>query len=72
MLGRDNPLENERTLDLLRWQLVDEVVGLVPFSADTALGYFLKLLILSRWRRINHLDGYDRLCKEVLGGRFIA
>ena len=71
-LERENPLETERILDLLRWRLIDEEVGLVPFGADTALGYFLKLLILSRWMRINQLEGYDRLCKEVLGGQFIA
>lgn len=71
-LARESPLETERALDLLRWRIVDEATGTAPFGADVALGYFLKLLILSRWTRIDHLAGYDRLSKDVLGGKFIA
>ncbi len=44
-----DPLQRERALDLLRWQLIEELQGLDPLGQRVILGYALKLKMILKW-----------------------
>lgn len=55
--NRPTPLERERALDRIRWNLIDELAGFNPFSQEAVLAYALKLRIASRWDRMDDKTG---------------
>lgn len=50
-LVADSPLERERRLDLLRWQMLDEVLLGREFTADALIVYRVRLLLVEKWQR---------------------
>jgi hypothetical protein len=49
-----NLLERELEIDKLRWNTIDEINRFEYFSIDIVLGYFQKVLLLERWKKILH------------------
>jgi hypothetical protein len=49
-----NLLERELEIDQLRWNTIDEINRFEYFTIDVVLGYFQKLLLLERWKKIFH------------------
>jgi hypothetical protein len=49
-----DPLERERSLDRLRWTILDELAGLNPFGIEAVFSYGLRLRLVCRW------DAFDR------------
>ncbi len=47
-----NFLEGELEIDKLRWNAIDEINRFEYFTIDVVLGYFQKLLLLERWKKI--------------------
>jgi hypothetical protein len=55
--NRPTPLEREKALDRIRWQRLEEIGGLDPFTADAVLAYGIQLTILERWARMDKETG---------------
>ncbi len=47
-----NLLERELETDRVRWNTIDEINRFEYFTVDVILGYFQKVLLLERWKRI--------------------
>ena len=50
-----SPLEQERALDRLRWEILEELGGTDPFTSDAMLAYACRLRFSERW--CNLTDG---------------
>jgi hypothetical protein len=61
---KTNPLERERSLDLCRWQMLDELTLQDPFGLSAVLAYGIKLQILERWAA--HSDEAGRARVEAI------
>jgi hypothetical protein len=59
------PLEREKALDRLRWRILDELVGVDPFSAAVVLAYAVKLRLAWRWAALDPDRARNRV-KSVL------
>ncbi|NQU38757.1 MAG: DUF2764 family protein [Lentisphaerae bacterium] len=55
--SRPNPLEREKALDQIRWECIEELAGLDPFTGRAILAYGLQLSILERWARMDKEAG---------------
>jgi hypothetical protein len=64
-MSKKNPLEKEKALDLLRWNIVEELKGLDAFSVQEVLSYAVRLLIAERWAGFDTEKGKERLEKIV-------
>jgi hypothetical protein len=53
--------EKEMQYDQMRWQIIDEMTFFEYFTIDKILGYLLKMLILNRWRKLDHEAGELKL-----------
>ena len=49
----------ERDVDLLKWDMVDELNTFDYFSAEKVFGYFVKLMITERWFRLIPKQGAE-------------
>jgi hypothetical protein len=49
----DGPLDQKETLDLARWAWLDENDAWFSFGDDEILAYAVRLLLTTRWERIN-------------------
>jgi len=58
--------EAEKSLDLERWRLLDELAYGRYFDFDSLIIYALKLLILERWEKIGVADK-ERIMQETMG-----
>ena len=55
--SKGSPLDREQALDALRWDSIDELAGLDPFTGRAVLAYTLKLLLAQRWAQMNEDKG---------------
>lgn len=55
-----NPLERERSLDTLRWKLLDDLTGPDPFSFNVILAYAVKRKIAERWSMLDEDAGWKK------------
>jgi len=67
----DDPLEAELSMDRARWGILDELVGVNVFGANTIFAYLLKLQLMERKQRFNAEKGqaeykniYDTILNE--------
>jgi hypothetical protein len=60
-LGAPNPLERERQLDAIRWELLDEPLIGENFSVDALVVYRLRLLIAEKWQAFSSDKGREAL-----------
>lgn len=58
-----DPLQRERALDRLRWNVLDELQGNQPLAAAVVLAYAVRLRILDRGSRLEAEAGARRLEK---------
>jgi len=54
LFANANFLEREMEVDKLRWNTIDDINRFEYFTIDVILGYFQKLLLLERWKRVFH------------------
>lgn len=59
--GRATPAEREQELDRFRWQTLESMAGLNPFSTASVLAYGLRLKIVHRWARLSSEAGRRQL-----------
>ena len=52
LLSKSNYLEREQEIDRLRWNAIDEINRFEYFTVNVILGYFQKLLLISRWKQV--------------------
>lgn len=53
--------EKEMQYDQMRWQIIDEMTFFEYFTINKVLGYLIKMLILDRWRKLDHEAGELKL-----------
>ncbi len=58
--AQPNPLERERSLDKLRWTLLDALQGPDPFSFNVILSYAVKRSIAERWSQMDDETGWEK------------
>jgi len=58
--AQPNPLERERSLDKLRWTLLDDLQGPDPFSFSVILSYAVKRSIAARWSQMDSETGWKK------------
>ena len=63
--GRATPEERERELDRIRWDLLDELAGLDPFTVRALLAYALKLRLARRWSGLDADRGAEQMESAV-------
>lgn len=56
-----DPLQRERALDRLRWQIADAMQGIQPMTQEVVLAYAIKLRLLTRWSVLDEEIGRSRL-----------
>ncbi|MDD5707224.1 MAG: DUF2764 family protein [Kiritimatiellae bacterium] len=56
-----DPLQRERALNRLRWNVLEELQGNQPMAPEVVLAYAVKLRLLDRWSRLNADAGAARL-----------
>ncbi len=66
-----NLVEKERRIDMVRWEVVEELMEGEYFSADYVLGYLVKVNIVARWRELDPRRGAEIFAKlmEELSGK---
>lgn len=58
--AQSNPLERERSLDTLRWSLLEDLTGPDPFSFNVILSYAVKRNIAERWASMDPEAGWTK------------
>jgi len=61
----------EKTIDELRWRMLDELTIFTGFQVETVLAFFQKLLLVERWMAIDPVEGkqwFERLVEEMKTG----
>lgn len=53
----DNYLEREKRIDMLRWDVIDEVNTFNYFNIDKVLGFWIKAEIIDRWIKLDPAEG---------------
>ena len=56
-----DPLQRERALDELRWQLIDDLQGTDEFGSATVITYLLRLQLCTRWNALTVEQGKARM-----------
>lgn len=62
---KKSPLDRELALDHFRWQQIEELAGLDPFTTKAILAYGLKLKLASRWANMNREQG-EKIAEELM------
>lgn len=65
ILESDNMLEKERKLDMLKWNMVDELTLFNYFDIDAVLGYLVKISIINRWMSLDRETG-EKMLKQLI------
>ncbi len=55
-----NPLDRERSLLNLRWQLLEEAAGTQPLAVEALLAYAVKLTLATHWSTLDPSTGRSR------------
>jgi hypothetical protein len=67
-LSRDNPLDFEKGLDLIRWDIVNGMTEFSYFGFNVILAFTVKLGLVGRWQELDEKTGremFDRMVKEL-------
>ena len=59
--ARPTPLDREMDIDRVRWDMLEELAGLNPFSLHAVLAYAARLRIAARWSRMETDAGRRRM-----------
>ncbi len=52
-------LDREKSIDLLRWNYLDELTTFKYFSVEVVISYMIKLLIVDRWKKLDKETGEE-------------
>ena len=63
----DDFTQRERRIDLLRWDMLDELTTFTYFQIETLLAFCLRLMIVERWTGLDPQTGRKRLEQLLLG-----
>jgi hypothetical protein len=66
-LPADDFIQRERSIDLLRWDMLDELTTFTYFQIETLLAFCLRLMIVERWMGLDPQTGRKRLEQLLLG-----
>jgi hypothetical protein len=61
----------EKTIDELRWRMLDELTIFADFQVETILAFLQKLLLVERWMALDPVEGkqwFDRLVEQMKTG----
>jgi len=59
------PLVREQALDRIRWQILDDIVGVDLFCAKAVLAYGVKLQLSERWAGMDSERGMTRIKSAI-------
>ena len=62
---KKSPLDRELALDHFRWQQIEELAGLDPFTTKAVLAYGLKFKLATRWADMDREKG-ENIAEELL------
>ncbi len=60
-----NPLEREKSFDILRWNYIDELNTFNYFSIEVIIGYIIKLCIVERWLKLDKKTGQELFVRFI-------
>jgi len=60
-LSTENQTEREKQIDLLRWDLLNDLTTFSYFQIETIVAFCLKALITQRWQQLDADEGKKRL-----------
>ncbi len=60
-----SPLEREKALDQIRWNSLEELQGVDPFSFTVVLAYAVKQRIASRWATMDKDAGWQHASQSI-------
>ncbi|MFO7672052.1 MAG: DUF2764 family protein [Bacteroidales bacterium] len=69
--GNPSFAEEEKRVDLLRWNVIEEMILFRNFSIDRVLGYLLQMLIIDRWSALNRKSGEKKLRNILIHSNYI-
>jgi hypothetical protein len=58
-------IDRERNLDLLKWHYLDEATAFHYFDIELIISYFIKLIIVDRWLKLDEETG-RKMFKQIL------
>jgi len=67
-LSRSTLLEFEKGIDLLRWDMLNELTAFSYFGIETIIAFSLKLMMVERWKKLDAQTGkviLERLVEEL-------
>jgi hypothetical protein len=64
-MDRENPVEFEKNLDMLRWDRLNELTLFSYFSFDAVLSFTIKLGTVQRWQGLDEQSGKEALARLV-------
>ena len=67
-LSRSTLLEFEKGIDLLRWDMLNELTAFSYFSIETIIAFSIKLMMVERWKKLDAQTGkvvLERLVEEL-------
>lgn len=70
-LSRSNLLEYEKGIDLLRWDMLNELTTFSYFSIESIIAFSIKLLMVERWKKLDAQSGkaiLEKLVEELQAG----
>jgi hypothetical protein len=72
VLSKGKPIDFEKGIDTVRWNMLSEMSAATYFEAETVFAWYLKLTIVERWRALDPAEGRARLdtLLEELGASF--
>ncbi len=57
LFEKEDLIDKERGLDLLKWEFLDEKTTFEYFSLDRVLSFLIKLMIINRWSKLDNESG---------------
>jgi hypothetical protein len=70
-LNKDNLVDYEKSIDTLRWDMLNEMITFSYFQIETICAFTIKLAMVERWQQLDEQAGkekFDRLVKELTSG----
>jgi len=65
VFSSNDPVLLEKSIDKLRWNMIETLVSLQYFSSEIVFAYYLKLLIVKRWAMLDDDKGNERF-KQIV------
>lgn len=61
--NKDNLVEYEKSVDMLRWEILDELTTFTYFQIETLLAFYIKLSLVQRWQELDPDTGKETLAR---------